>query len=53
MCALDMKEQSFRVKKFLLAVKNIAQNEHALRYSASLHLKMNRRNYTPLYKKDT
>ena len=53
MCVLDTKEQSVRVKKFLLALWNFAQNECALRYSVSVRPKMNRRKYTPLYEKDT
>ena len=36
-----------------LALKSFAQNESALRYWASMQLKMNRRKYTPVYEKDT
>ena len=49
----NMKEQSVRVKKFLLVLKNIAQKECALRYWVSVQLKIKQWNHTPLYEKDT
>ena len=50
MYVLDTKEQIVRVKKLLSALKNVTQKECALKYWASVWLKMNWRKYTPLYK---